>query len=61
MQKKLNQIFGAGVSSPVESTEAPKAKRKKGRKGMSPAAKAKMARLMTERWAKVKKAGKSKL
>ena len=60
LQKKLNQILGAEVSSLVKATEAPK-KRKKGRKKMSPATKAKMAKLMKARWAKAKKAGKSKL
>ncbi len=61
LQKKLNQILGGQVSAPVESTEAPKARRKRGRRKMSAAAKAKMARLMKARWAKAKKAGKSKL
>ena len=60
LQKKLNQILGGEVPSPVKSTPAPK-KRKKGRKKMSAAAKAKMAALMKARWAKAKKAGKARL
>ncbi len=60
LQKKLSQLLGGEVSAAAKATEAPKAKRKRSRK-MSAAAKAKMARLMKARWAKAKKAGKSKL
>jgi hypothetical protein len=58
LQTQLSQLLGA-TAEPVPS-EAPK-KSKRGRKKMSPAAKAKMAALMKARWAKAKKAGKSKL
>ncbi len=61
LQKKLNQLLGAETSTPAKPTEAPKARRRSGRRKMSAAAKAKMARLMKARWAKAKKAGKSKL
>jgi len=59
LQKKLHQLLGATTEPATH--EAPLAKRNKGRKKMSAAAKAKMARLMKARWAKAKKAGKSKL
>jgi hypothetical protein len=49
LQTQMNQLLGT-AAEPVP-TEAPK-KSKRGRKKMSPAAKAKMAALMKARWAK---------
>jgi hypothetical protein len=49
----------AGVAKRMAAQE--KAAKPAKRRSMSPAAKAKMARLMKERWANAKKAGKAKL
>jgi hypothetical protein len=61
-KRKLSAQAIANIRAGVAKRMAAKGKPvKKARRGMSPAAKAKMAALMKARWAKVKKAGKSKL
>ncbi len=63
---RLNNAIEAleGITAPRNGRRTPKAARvpqKRGRRRMSAAGRAKLARLMKQRWAARKKAGKTKL
>jgi hypothetical protein len=62
LEAELNHLLGVGIStSPGAKTSSPDKPAKKGRRKMSPAAKARMSVAAKKRWKAAKAAGKNTL